>query len=343
MTEYGGWQPVFCGIRSESLMKSPKVQKQFPGGRKYRIRSAGGPLWPGKQIWQLTGCIAAVGHTQSLVERLEKGMESSKENTMTKEEAKYKEADEFISDEIGCIEAAVRKHQNILDQISALGVPEDEYWRKIVEDTGEKTSWAKTKEFKEYVKRLDEAGMETKQKLHSAIQYLTIEGAIKERKRMYAEREKSWFRNFGQFNYKMTQTLEQTAAENGLAAAIFLYFSRKSNGYNSIVCPYKRLQEEFKVSERTVSRAITLLEEKKLVTVYKNGTANEYVLNDNLTWKSRPAQHYKCRYNVEVIEKRNEKREKRKEKGKEAAARMKEKKKAEETEEADKAEETAKN
>lgn len=123
------------------------------------------------------------------------------------------------------------------------------------------------------------------------------------------------------------------AVKNGLAAAIFLYFSRKSDGYNRIVCPYSALKKEFGASERSISRAITLLEEKEMITVYKTGTANEYVLDNNLIWKSRPAQHDKCKYDKNVIKERDKQREKRKEKGRETAAKKKAEKEMQKTEE----------
>ena len=176
---------------------------------------------------------------------------------------------------------------------------------------------------KQYMDRLDEKDMTPEQKFYAAMQYLGTLDAQQKIKRMADDRRKSRFKNFGQLNYKKSKVLEEVAAKNGLSAAIFLYFSRKSDGYNRVVCPYSTLKKEFGASERSISRAITLLEEKKMITVYKTGTANEYVLDDNLIWKSRPAQHDKCRYDMNVIKERDKQRKKRKEKGKETAAKKK--------------------
>ena len=78
--------------------------------------------------------------------------------------------------------------------------------------------------------------------------------------------------------------------------------------------------KKFGVSERSISRAISLLEENRLVTVYKSGLSNYYILNNDVTWKGDAWMHDYCEFNGQEINKRNEQRKIRSEKAKERAA-----------------------
>lgn len=254
-------------------------------------------------------------------------MENMNGNAIITEEEKsvQKEMEGLQRDYRLCVQDMVQQQEHIIDQMMQLGMPFDVAWNRVVERSGEMTLWQESQDYERYMKQLDEKDLTPKQKFYAAMQYLGTQGAQQKMKRMAEERYKSRFKNFGQLNYKKSEILEKVAAKNGLAAAIFLYFSRKCDGYNRIVCPYSVLKKEFEASERSISRAITLLEEKKMITVYKTGTANEYVLDDDLVWKSRPAQHDKCKYDKNVIKERDKQRKKRKEKRKRKGNSSKEK------------------
>lgn len=261
-------------------------------------------------------------------------MENINGNAITEEEkSMQREMEGLQRDYRWCVEDMVQRQEHIIDQMMQLGMPFDEGWSRVVERSAEMTLWQGKQDFEKYVKQLDEKDLTPKQKFYDAMQYLGAQGAQQKMKRMAEQRCKSRFRNFGQLNYTKSKVLEEVAAKNGLAAAIFLYFSRKSDGYNRVVCPYSALKKEFGASERSISRAITLLEEKKMITVYKTGTANEYVLDDNLVWKSRSAQHDKCKFDINIIKERDKQREKRKEKGRETAAKKKAEKEMQKNEE----------
>lgn len=262
-------------------------------------------------------------------------MENMNGNAVITEEEKsmQREMEGLQRDYRLCVQDMVQQQEHIIDKMMQLGMPYDEGWKRVVERSGEMTLWQEKQDFEKYVKQLDEKDLTPKQKFCAAMQYLGTQGAQQKMKRMAEERYKSRFKNFGQLNYKKSEILEKVAAKNGLAAAIFLYFSRKCDGYNRIVCPYSVLKKEFEVSEKSISRAITLLEEKKMITVYKTGTANEYILDNNLVWKSRPVQHDKCKFDINIIKERDKQREKRKEKGRETAAKKKAEKEMQKNEE----------
>ena len=146
---------------------------------------------------------------------------------------------------------------------------------------------------------------------------------------MEKEKNHSKFRNWGQWNYDKTEKFEKIAAKNGVAAAIFLYLARKSDKYNKVICSYKVLQEEFHISERTVGRAIQCLEENKLLTIYKTGSSNVYVLDNSITWKSDGWRNEYCEFDAKVIITRSEQRKERSEKMKEIMRQKKEEKERE--------------
>lgn len=134
------------------------------------------------------------------------------------------------------------------------------------------------------------------------------------RAEVYRKKHNCTYQNWGQWNYSRTKDFEKVAARSGLAAAIFMYMARKSDRYNKLICSYKVFQEEFGVSERSVGRAIRLLEENSLITIYKSGTSNVYVLDDKLTWKASGWRHEFCEFDSTVILARSEQRDERRKK-----------------------------
>ena len=215
---------------------------------------------------------------------IEKGMDMPAGGKDIEQEEKEKTAREAMARAMAEGKAKVRKIQAITEEIGRLGMTEEECWKAAMK--GGIGEFTKGKEERDFIKKLEESGKSPKEKFKALMQYLGTQAAIKGAEEAYRRRQKSTYTNWGQWNYKKTEGLEKVAAKNGLAAAIFLYMARKSDKYNKLTCPYKVFQEEFGVSERSVGRAVRLLEEGKLVTIYKSGTSNVYVLDDTVTWKS---------------------------------------------------------
>lgn len=228
-------------------------------------------------------------------------------------------------------EKRIEKRKNyILDEIKNLGLSEEEYWNGIVEGELKKNKKQRDDDEYEYMRKLEESGKSAEERLDAWLAYQSGKASAAAQAEREKEQSHSRFKNWGQWNYAKTERFEKVAAKNGLAAAIFLYFARKSDKYNKVICSYKVLQEQFNVSERTIGRAIQCLEENQLITIYKSGTSNVYVLDNNITWKSDGWRNEYCEFDAMVILARSEQRKGRCEKMKEVAEKRKEAKEKEE-------------
>ena len=233
----------------------------------------------------------------------------------------FKQAEECIIDGLYEVQEIVQKRQHIIDGINALGMPPESYWKKIEEDTGKDSRWRQSKKDLEALNKIKDSDKPPKEKLSDFLDYLVSSSSQKKMEEMKKRRTRSKFGNhWGAFNYQATVTLEKVAVKNGLAVAIFLYLARKSDTLNKATCSYKDMVKEFGVSQRSISRAISLLEENRLVTVYKTGLSNYYVVSDNVTWKTDSWKDIYCKFDGLEINKRNEQRKIRSEKAKERAA-----------------------
>lgn len=245
---------------------------------------------------------------------VKKNMDRAAGERSIEQEAKGKIAREVMSKAMEEERAKGRRIQNITEEIHKLGMTEEEYWKEAMKEGMKNGMDGNGKEERDYLKKLEESGKTPKEKLQAWMQYKSAQAVVDGMEEVYRRKKKSTYRNWGQWNYARTKGFEKVAAKNGLAAAIFLYMARKSDKYNKLICSYKVFQEEFDVSERSVGRAIRLLEENKLITIYKSGTSNVYVLDDNVTWKSEGWRHDYCEFDSKVILARSEQREEKRKK-----------------------------
>ena len=105
-------------------------------------------------------------------------------------------------------------------------------------------------------------------------------------KKQQKEAKKSPFDNFTQLNLRNTEYLISLNKRNPNAMNILLFFMQHSNGMNKIICSQQVLMEYFDLSRSTISRCIADLKHHGFVYIAKSGTANIYILNDDLVWKS---------------------------------------------------------
>ncbi|MFH5911676.1 replication/maintenance protein RepL [Clostridium perfringens] len=89
-----------------------------------------------------------------------------------------------------------------------------------------------------------------------------------------------------QVNKDYYKAEDKLMAQSPIAYRIFKFLINNMDGYNSVVCSYKVIQEYFNISQVTVARAIKLLKEKKYIEIYKSGTSNIYAINKNIVWNS---------------------------------------------------------
>lgn len=116
------------------------------------------------------------------------------------------------------------------------------------------------------------------------------------------ERErKSPFQDFAQLNRKNVIHLIKAAQVNPTALSVLLFFIEHMNKMNAIICSYKVLEEQLQLSQATVARSIKYLKETGFIHIYKSGSANVYVVNDNLVWTNTGDKVKYCQFPAEVI------------------------------------------
>lgn len=115
------------------------------------------------------------------------------------------------------------------------------------------------------------------------------------------EAKKSPFHSFYQVNIDNNKYLTALATEQPKALAILLYIFEKMDNYNALIASYKVFQEQFNLSQSTVTRCIKYLKDHGYVYVYKSGTSNVYVANNELVWKSYGKNVKYCQFPANVI------------------------------------------
>lgn len=116
------------------------------------------------------------------------------------------------------------------------------------------------------------------------------------------QREKhSPFKDFAQLNLENTEYLIALNKQNPNALNILLFFMQHSNGLNKILCSQQVLMEYFGLSRSTVARCITVLKKHGFIYIVKSGTANIYILNSDLVWKSWGTNKQYCEFPTNVV------------------------------------------
>lgn len=126
--------------------------------------------------------------------------------------------------------------------------------------------------------------------------------AIEELEEKQRERErKSPYQDFAQLNRKNVIHLIKAAQVNPRALSVLLFFIEHMNKLNAIVCSYKVLEEQLGMSQATVARSIKYLKDTGFIHIYKSGSANVYVVNDNLVWTNSGDKVRYCQFPASVI------------------------------------------
>ena len=120
-------------------------------------------------------------------------------------------------------------------------------------------------------------------------------------KQEYETLKKSPYKNFVQFNRESYKAEDWLMSKSPIAYRILKFLIHNMDGYNSIVCSYKVMQEQFDVSTDTVRRAIKLLKEKRYVEIYKSGTSNVYSINKNIAWNSWGTNFRYAKFGANII------------------------------------------
>lgn len=120
-------------------------------------------------------------------------------------------------------------------------------------------------------------------------------------KKQQNQAKKSLFNDFAQLNLKNTEYLISLNKKNPNAMNILLFLIQHSNGLNKIICSQQVLMEYFSLSRSTISRCIADLKKNGFIFIAKSGTANVYIINDDLVWKSWGANDKYCEFPANVV------------------------------------------
>ena len=112
---------------------------------------------------------------------------------------------------------------------------------------------------------------------------------------------KSPYSDWAQLNKKNVVHLIKASQENPTALSVLLFFIENMNKMNAIIASYKVIQEVLGLSQPTVARSIKYLKEKGFIAIYKSGSSNVYVINNNLVWTNYGNKIQYCKFPAEVI------------------------------------------
>ena len=116
-----------------------------------------------------------------------------------------------------------------------------------------------------------------------------------ERKRL-KEIKKSPFTNFYQVNKDSSNYLRSCLKENPRALELLLFI-------------YKVFQEALGVGQATIARAIKYLKDNGFIYVYKSGSSNVYVANNDLVWNSWGTNLEYCEFPANIVLSKSEQEE----------------------------------
>lgn len=116
------------------------------------------------------------------------------------------------------------------------------------------------------------------------------------------EREKkSTFNDFAQLNRKNIAHLIAACNADKQALRLLLFMIEKMDNFNALICSYKVFEEQLNISKATITRAIKYLKDNGFLHIKKTGTANVYILNDDLVWRNSGDKHQYCQFPANVI------------------------------------------
>lgn len=116
-----------------------------------------------------------------------------------------------------------------------------------------------------------------------------------------AKNHKSPFSRFYQVNKDNSDYLRSCLKENPRALELLFFIFDHMDKYNAVVCSYKVFQEALGISQKTVQRSIKYLKDNGFLYVYKSGTSNVYVANNNLVWNSWGSNVEYCEFPANII------------------------------------------
>ena len=108
-------------------------------------------------------------------------------------------------------------------------------------------------------------------------------------------------KDWAQLNKKQIIHLIRASKENPSAMSVLLFFIEHADRMNALVVSYKALQEMLDLSQATIARSIKYLKDKGFVYIYKSGSSNVYVLNNQLVWSNYGNKTAYCKFPANIM------------------------------------------
>lgn len=128
-----------------------------------------------------------------------------------------------------------------------------------------------------------------------------LEKQKKEEEEQKKRERQSPFKSFYQVNKANSEHLRICLKENPKALEMLLFLFDNMDRFNAVVCSYKVFEEVLKIKRTRIGECIRYLKEKGFIYVYKSGTSNVYVANNNLVWSSWGTNTKYCQFPASVV------------------------------------------
>lgn len=126
------------------------------------------------------------------------------------------------------------------------------------------------------------------------------EQQLREKEIEHALNKKSGFRNFTMINNDNLEYLT-LLADNPSAMKLYLFIVKNMNNYNALMASYQIFEDALGYKKSTIAKAIKDLKDLNLLYIYKSGSSNVYVLNDDLVWRSYGNNRKYCKFPANVM------------------------------------------
>lgn len=113
--------------------------------------------------------------------------------------------------------------------------------------------------------------------------------------------KKSIYKDFAQVNRKEMIHMRALIKSDPNAALVLMFIMEKMDKMNALVCSYKVFEEQLGLCRATLSKAVKTLKDKGFLYVYKSGTSNVYVMNNQLAWTNHGDKAEYCLFPANVV------------------------------------------
>lgn len=118
------------------------------------------------------------------------------------------------------------------------------------------------------------------------------------------------YNNFAQLNLRYGKEWRALMKESPIAAQILMLLIEHADKYNAVICSYKVLEEGLGYCRTTIYKAVKVLQDNNFIQIQRSGTANVYLINREVAWKSWGKNFQYAQFAAQVMISKSEQQEK---------------------------------